>query len=67
MDQMRTAADLGLVRSAPPFRRYRETRNITSHTYDAAKADDVLSVLPDFLEDVRFLVGQLQRHNRAAD
>lgn len=67
MDLMRVAAEAGLVRAAPPFRLYREKRNMTSHTYDAEKAEDVLSVLPAFLQDVRFVLYELQRRNRAAD
>lgn len=63
LDLMRTAADAGLIREAPPFRLYREKRNITSHTYNEDKAEDVLSVLDEFVGDVRFLLGELQRRN----
>ncbi len=66
-EKLRTAHGLGLLRDAMSFVLYREKRNETSHTYDAAKAEHVLSVVPAFLEDVRHLVGQLHRHNRAAD
>lgn len=66
-DLMRTAAEAGLVRDAPSFFLYRDKRNITSHTYDAEKAEEVVSVLDSFLADVRFLVGELARRNREAD
>lgn len=64
LDLMRTAADAGLVREAPPFRLYREKRNITSHTYDEAKAEDVLSVVDPFVADLRFLLAALKQRNR---
>lgn len=67
MEQMRAAARLGLVRDPAAFARYREERNKTSHTYDAGTAEQVLAVLPSFLDDVRHLVGRLQHHNRAGD
>ena len=65
LDLIRTAADAGLVRAFPPFRVYREKRNSTTHTYDEAKAEDVLSVMDPFLQDMRFLLAELKRRNRA--
>lgn len=67
LDLMRTAADAGLVRDPRPFRVYREKRNITSHTYDAEKAEEVLSVIEPFVGDVHFLLAELRRRNRASD
>jgi nucleotidyltransferase substrate binding protein (TIGR01987 family) len=64
MDLIRTAADAGLVRAPAPFRTYRDKRNITSHTYDEDTAENILSVLDDFLTDMRFLLGELQRRNQ---
>ena len=62
-DQMRDAADAGIVRDAPPYIRYRELRNKTSHTYDADRAEETVSVIGEFLRDVRFLLQELQKRN----
>ncbi len=63
MDLVRTGAEAGLVREPARFRLYREKRNITSHTYDAESAEAVVSVLPSFLDDVRYLLQELLRRN----
>lgn len=63
MDLMRTAADAGLIRSATPFHGYREKRNITSHTYNEARAEEVVSAMESFLQDVRYLLAELKRRN----
>ena len=44
-DQLRDAADAGIVREALPYIRYRELRNKTSHTYDADRAEETVSVM----------------------
>lgn len=67
MDLMRTAAEAGLIREAPPFRIYRETRNITSHAYNAERAEEVVQVIDDFLHDMRFLLEELRERNRGTD
>ena len=64
MDLIRTAAEAGLVREAPPFKVYREKRNITSHVYDEDKAEEMLSIMDSFLQDMRFLLGELKRRNK---
>jgi len=61
MDLMRTAAEAGLVRDAPPFRLYRERRNITSHSYNEQTAEQVLAGIDDFVVDVRYLLAALER------
>jgi nucleotidyltransferase substrate binding protein (TIGR01987 family) len=63
MDLMRTAADAGLIRDARPFHAYREKRNIISHTYDEKRAEEVLTVIAPFVEDMRFLLAELKRRN----
>lgn len=65
MDLMRAASDAGLIRDARPFKLYRDRRNETAHTYDAAKAEQVLSIVEDFVADVRFLHDELARRNDA--
>ncbi len=62
-DRMRDAADAGIVRDALPYTRYRELRNKTSHTYDADRAEETVSVIDEFLRDVRFLLHELQKRN----
>lgn len=65
MDLIRTGAEAGLVEDVARYRLYREKRNITSHTYDEERAEEILSVLEVFLADVRFLLAQLNIRNRA--
>jgi nucleotidyltransferase substrate binding protein (TIGR01987 family) len=67
MDLVRTAADAGLVRDVPAFGLYREMRNKTSHTYEEDRAEEVLTVLPGFVQDVRFLLAELGRRNSGGD
>lgn|GEM_PF-2373521 len=56
-------ADEGLVKNVPPYRIFREKRNITSHTYDEAKAQEVVAILQDFLVEMNFLLNELKRRN----
>jgi nucleotidyltransferase substrate binding protein (TIGR01987 family) len=67
LDQMRTAADAGLIPDASAFKTYREARNITAHTYDEDKAEEVLEAIEPFRSDMRFLLEQLKRRNHVAD
>jgi len=64
MDLIRSAAEAGLIDDVARYRTYREKRNITSHTYDQAKAEEIMAVLPDFRDDVRRLLAELERKNR---
>lgn len=63
MEMVRTGAEAGLVQDVPNYRVYREMRNMTSHTYDEAKANEVLSVLGDFLQEMHLLRDELERRN----
>ncbi len=67
LDLMRLAADASLIRHAPPFKIYREMRNITSHTYNPERAEEVVSVVDDFLHDMRFLLKELKQRNHEVD
>jgi len=60
---MRDAAERGLVLDVTRWLEYREQRNVTSHTYDAAKAQSVFETAGPFLSDARFLLAELQRRN----
>ena len=64
---IRAGAEHGLVADVAPWWVYRDKRNITSHTYDAAKAADVAAVLPAFAADAAQLLSALvQRGLQAA-
>jgi putative ABC transport system permease protein len=60
-DLIRTANEQGLLLGAwPDWRRYRDMRAKTSHTYDEAIALDVVSGIPAFLTEARHLREQLK-------
>lgn len=63
MDFIRTAYEAGLVREVPIFKTYRAKRNITSHTYAADKAEEILGVLDSFLRDARYILDELKKRN----
>jgi nucleotidyltransferase substrate binding protein (TIGR01987 family) len=64
-DMIRTANRKGLLLgNLEKWNEYRQARNITSHTYDEAKADDVLSVVPDFLVESEYLLKKLQERQQ---
>ena len=67
MQLIRSAAESGLIADVSRFKDYRDKRNITSHTYNPAKAEEVVGILDGFLFDVRFLFDELERRNRVAD
>ena len=57
---IRTAHEQGLVASDwSAWRTWREMRNITSHTYDEAKALQVAQAIPAFLDEARALLKRL--------
>jgi len=61
-DLIRTGSEQGLLRSGwDKWKDYRKARGTTSHTYDEAKAMEVATVIPDFLQEVRFLSGELRK------
>ena len=56
----------GLLRSDwSQWRTYRQARTDSSHTYDAAKAEAVFAIAPDFLQEARALLGNLLAHPSA--
>ncbi len=59
-DLVRTGAERGLLSDVDAWMLFREKRNITSHTYNAAKAAEVAAVIPDFARLAEDLHGQLQ-------
>jgi nucleotidyltransferase substrate binding protein (TIGR01987 family) len=61
---VRTGAEYGLIKDVPAWFVYRDKRNITSHTYDAAKAAEVFAVVPGFARDARALLAALEAKGR---
>lgn len=39
---------------------YRQKRNITSHMYDEKALDSIIDIIPDFLQDVDYLLEKLK-------
>jgi nucleotidyltransferase-like protein len=59
---IRTTNAEGLLRGDwPAWRRFRETRSRTSHTYDAEVASQVAAAIPAFLQEAEHLYAELQR------
>lgn len=56
----RVGAEQGLIDDPSPWFVYREKRNITSHTYNAAKAAEVFAVIPAFAEHAKRLFEHLR-------
>lgn len=67
MDIVRSGAEAGLIVDVERFRDYRVKRNITSHAYNERKAEEIVSVLKDFRDDIRYLLAELEKRNREAD
>jgi nucleotidyltransferase substrate binding protein (TIGR01987 family) len=60
-DLIRTGSAQGLLRSGrPAWRRFREMRTRTSHTYDVKVASQVASAIPAFVEEAEHLYAELQ-------
>jgi nucleotidyltransferase substrate binding protein (TIGR01987 family) len=61
-DLIRTANAQRLLRSDwPAWRRFREMRARTSHTYDTEVALQVAAAIPEFLEEAEHLYAELRR------
>lgn len=62
---IRTAAEKDLIKSdMAVWKKYRNTRNITSHTYDEDKAHEVMLIIPDFVDEAEYLLIKLQQRNK---
>lgn len=64
---MRVAPEQGLVADPRAWFDYRDQRNLTSHTYNAAKAAAVRAALPGFATAAQALLVQLQQRGQADD
>ena len=59
---IRSVTEQGLIKSNwPEWRTWREMRNITSHTYDEAKARQVVEGIPGFLAEAQDLAERSQQ------
>ena len=64
---IRTASERGLLLSNwAGWKDFRDARNMTSHGYDSAKAEEVFSRIPDFFRDACFLLEKLRERIGAA-
>lgn len=62
-EMIRTANRMELLQSnLEQWNKYREKRNMTSHTYDENIAQDVVSVIPMFKDDAEFLLKRLKEN-----
>lgn len=60
-EMIRTASQLNLIKSnLEKWTIYREMRNMTSHTYDEEIALQVVSIIPDFSEEIAYLITKLK-------
>ena len=63
-DLIRTANEQSLLKSDwSAWKIFREMRAKTSHTYDEDIAQTVVKVIPAFIEEIEFLVQQLDQHH----
>ena len=51
----------GMIQNWESWKEYYAKRNDTSHEYNLNKARDLLPILPQFIEDVRFLVNSFDK------
>ncbi len=66
-DLIRTGNEQGLLLSDwEEWKKYRQSRTDTSHTYNEEKALLVIEKIPAFLEEARFLLRQLRKRMGAA-
>ena len=60
---IRIAIDKGLVKSnVATWKDYRESRNITSHNYDAGKAGLIIKTAELFSDEARYILTALERN-----
>lgn len=60
-DLVRKGADAGLVADPGAWRTWREMRNVTSHAYNEAKAEEVAMQAGRFAQDAAALLAALER------
>jgi nucleotidyltransferase substrate binding protein (TIGR01987 family) len=60
-DSVRTAFQLGVIPDHPDWFQMLEDRNLTSHTYNEARAEAIYSHLPTYLRLIRQAQAELNR------
>ena len=61
---IRTANEKGLILgNLENWNNYRLKRNIISYTYDADKAQEIISIVDNFYNEVKFLYKELEKRN----
>jgi len=60
---LRIALEKGLVQNIDAWFEYRQMRNITSHTYDHEKAQQVYEMTSGFLSDSKQLLDKLEQRS----
>lgn len=61
-EMIRTANQLNLLKSnLEMWSEYRKMRNLSSHTYDEEIALKVVSIIPEFYDEVLYLVNKLKK------
>ena len=60
---LRISAEVGLIEDPQTWFYFREKRNITSHTYDKKKAEDIFSIIPNFIEEAEKLLIKLKQRD----
>ncbi len=61
-DLIRTGNAEGLLRGEwPAWRRFREMRTRTAHTYEAKAALEVVAAMPAFLDEAEYLLAELRK------
>ncbi len=60
---IREGAERGFLDNPEKWFSYREQRNITSHTYNEAKAQQVYLAALNFLDDAKSLLATLKKHS----
>lgn len=57
---LRLGAQAGLLADVQSWFVYRDMRNLTSHTYNQKKAQEVFAVIPTFVRDAAALLAELR-------
>ena len=59
---IRTGSERGLMLSGwDSWKIFRDARNLTSHTYNEKKASEVCDIIPQFLQNAKYLLSQLKK------
>lgn len=62
-DLIRVAAQNSLIDDPQSWFGYRNKRNITAHTYDENKSEEIFKIMPEFIRDVEILLKKLKDKN----